>query len=111
MYAFPANVEHEMFCDTSSSHWSHRNSNQRTEKIPGRNTKQAFHRVIAKNCHPGNITHTRESATVRRLKPEWLGAPLVQGKEHRGKPVLRDDDDDDHNNNNNNNNDNQSCIH
>jgi hypothetical protein len=29
------------------------------------------------------------------LKPEWWGAPLVRGKEHREKPVLRD-----YNNNN-----------
>jgi hypothetical protein len=69
MHRTPVNVEHEMFYDTSS-HWSHRNSNQRTKKIPGRNTRQALHRFIAKNSHPGNIAHTKESATVRSLKPE-----------------------------------------
>jgi hypothetical protein len=32
------------------------------EEIPGKHCK---------NCHPGNIAHTKESATVRSLKPEW----------------------------------------
>jgi hypothetical protein len=63
----------------------------RGQKIPGRNTRQTFHRLIAKNRHLGNIAHTKESATVRSLKPEWWGPPLVQGKEHWEKPVLRDD--------------------
>jgi hypothetical protein len=35
MFRNPANVEHEMFCDTSSR-LSHMNRNQRTEKIPGK---------------------------------------------------------------------------
>jgi hypothetical protein len=71
MHKSPVIVEHEMFCH-SSSHWSHRNSNQRTEKIPGTNTRQAFHRFSAKNRYPGNIAHTntKESITVRGLKPE-----------------------------------------
>jgi hypothetical protein len=47
MHRNPVNVKHEIFCDTRS-HRSHRNSNQRTEKIPGRSTRQAFHRFIAK---------------------------------------------------------------
>jgi hypothetical protein len=50
---------------------------------------------LQKNCHPGNIARTKESATVRCLKSEWWGAPLDQGVEHRENPVLRDDDDDD----------------
>jgi hypothetical protein len=55
----------------------------------GRNTRQAFHKFIAKICHPGNIAHTKESATVLSLKPEWGGAALVQGKEHRENCVKR----------------------
>jgi hypothetical protein len=70
MHGNPANVKHEMFCDTSS-HWSHRNSNQGTEKIPGRNTRQSLHRFISENCHPADTVHTKESATVQSLKPEW----------------------------------------
>jgi hypothetical protein len=68
------------------------NNNNKAEKISKRNTRQALHRLIAKNCHPGNIAHTKESAIIRSLKPEWGGAPLVQGKEHRENHVLRDDD-------------------
>jgi hypothetical protein len=44
-----------------------------------------------------NIAHTKENATARSLKPEWWDAPLVKGKEHQEKPVLRDSDDDDSN--------------
>jgi hypothetical protein len=36
------------------------------EEIPGKHS-----RFTAKNCHPGNNPHTKESATVRSLKPEW----------------------------------------
>jgi hypothetical protein len=80
----------EVLCDTSSQ-WSHRNSNQRSEKIsrsleeiPGKHSTDS----LQKNYHPGNIAHTKESNTTRSLKPEWRGAPLVQGKEHQEKPVL-----------------------
>jgi hypothetical protein len=40
------------------------------EKISRRNTRQAHHRFTAMNSDPGNIAHTKESATVRSLKPE-----------------------------------------
>jgi hypothetical protein len=52
----PANVKHEMFCD-ASSHGSHRNINQRTEKIPGRNTTQTIHRFIAKKTAVLGTSH------------------------------------------------------
>jgi hypothetical protein len=54
------------------------------EEIPGK------HSIDSLQSHPGDIAYTKESATVRSLKPEWSGAPLVQGKEHRENPVLRD---------------------
>jgi hypothetical protein len=58
------------------------------EEIPGKHSTDSLKK---KNCHPGNIAHTKESTTVRSLKPEWWGAPLVQGKEHRENPLLRND--------------------
>jgi hypothetical protein len=66
------NVEHEMFCYTSN-HWSHRNCNYRTEKVSGNNTRKAFNRFSTKNSCTRNITHYKESATIRNLKPEWRG--------------------------------------
>jgi hypothetical protein len=30
-----------------------------------------------------NITHYKESATIRNLKPEWWGSPLVQEESTR----------------------------
>jgi hypothetical protein len=40
------------------------------------------------------------------MKPEWWGAPLVQGKEHWERPVLRDNNNNNNSTNNNNNNNN-----
>jgi hypothetical protein len=37
-----------------------------------------------KNSCTRNITHYRESATIRNLKPEWWGSPLVQEKKYQG---------------------------
>jgi hypothetical protein len=34
-----------------------------------------------------NITHYKESAAVRNLKPEWWGSPLVQEEKYQEKPV------------------------
>jgi hypothetical protein len=38
---------------------------------------------------------------IINLKPEWWGAPLVPGKKHREKLVLRDDNNNNKNKNNN----------
>jgi hypothetical protein len=69
-YRNSANVEHEMFHHTGN-HWSYRNCNSRTQKISGYNTRKAFNRFSTKNSCTRNITHYKESATIRNLKPEW----------------------------------------
>jgi hypothetical protein len=56
-----------MLCHTGI-HWNHKNCNKRTKKISGNNTRKAFNRFSTKN-----ITHYKESATIRNLKPEWWG--------------------------------------
>jgi hypothetical protein len=47
-------------------------------KISGNNTRKAFNRFSTKNSCTRTITHRKESATIRNLKPEWWGSPLVQ---------------------------------
>jgi hypothetical protein len=42
--------------------------------IPG---KHSIHFLQNNSC-TRNITHCKESATIRNLKPEWWGSPLVQ---------------------------------
>jgi hypothetical protein len=37
-----------------------------------------------------NITHYKESATVRNLKLEWWGSPLVQEEKFQEKHVKRE---------------------
>jgi hypothetical protein len=37
------------------------------EEIPDKHSIDS----LQKNCHPGNIARTKESATVRCLKSEW----------------------------------------
>jgi hypothetical protein len=32
-----------------------------------------------------------ESATIRNLKPEWWGSPVVQEEKYQGKPVKREE--------------------
>jgi hypothetical protein len=49
-----------------------------TKEISGSNTRKAFNRFSTKNSSNRNITHYKESATIRNLKPEWWGSPLVQ---------------------------------
>jgi hypothetical protein len=44
------------------------------ETIPGQHSIDS----LQKNCHTGNITHHKESATSWDLKPEWWGSPLAQ---------------------------------
>jgi hypothetical protein len=36
-----------------------------------------------------NITHYKESATIRILKPEWWDSPLIQEEKYQEKPVKR----------------------
>jgi hypothetical protein len=83
------NVEHEMFCPTGN-HWSHRNCNYRTKNISGKNTRKAFNRFSTKNSCTRNITRYKESATIRNLKPEWWGSPLVKEEKYQEKPVKRE---------------------
>jgi hypothetical protein len=49
-------------------------------------TRKAFNRFSTKNSWTRNITHFKESATIRNLKSEWWGSPLVQEE----KPVKRE---------------------
>jgi hypothetical protein len=35
------------------------------------NTRKAFNRFSTKNSCTRNITHYKENATIRNLKPEW----------------------------------------
>jgi hypothetical protein len=44
------------------------------ETIPGKHSIDS----LQKNSSARNITHYKESATIRNLKPEWWGSPLVQ---------------------------------
>jgi hypothetical protein len=43
-----------------------------------------------KNSCARNITHFNGSATIRNLKPEWWGSPLVQDKKYQEIPVERE---------------------
>jgi hypothetical protein len=44
---------------------------------------------LQRNSCTRNITHYKESATIRNLKPEWWGSPLVQKEKYQEKPVKR----------------------
>jgi hypothetical protein len=67
--------------------------------MPGKNTRQAFHRYIAKkkkkkSCHPGKVLQS-EAWSLSGEVYHWFK------ERNTGKnSVLRDDDDDDDNNNN-----------
>jgi hypothetical protein len=39
------------------------------------------------NSRTRNITHNKESATIKNLKPGWWGSPLVQEEKYQEKPV------------------------
>jgi hypothetical protein len=53
-------------------------------------TRKAFNRFSTKkNSCIRNITHYKESATSRNLKPEWWGSPLVQEEKYQEKIVKR----------------------
>jgi hypothetical protein len=56
------------------------------ETIPGKHSIDS----LQKNRCTRNITYYKESATIRKLKPEWWGSPLVQEENFREKPVKRE---------------------
>jgi hypothetical protein len=41
------------------------------KKISGNNTRKAFNGFSTKNSCTRNITHYKESSTIRNWKPEW----------------------------------------
>jgi hypothetical protein len=55
-------------------------------------TRKAFSRFSKKNSWTRNITHYKESATIRNLKPEWWGSPLIQEEKYQEKPVKREEE-------------------
>jgi hypothetical protein len=57
------------------------------QKINGNDTRKAFSRFSTKYNRTRNIVHYKESATIRKLKPEWWGSPLVQEEKYQEKPV------------------------
>jgi hypothetical protein len=65
------------------------------ETIPGQHSVDSLQK---KNSCTRNITRYKESATIRNLKPEWWGSPLVQEEKYQEKPLKKR-----RNNNNNNN--------
>ena len=73
------NVEPEMQ-DYTSKNWSHWNSKTRFKEKYGSHTSKKFNRFTTKDSYTWNITHNMESITVRNLKHEQWGSPLVQEK-------------------------------
>jgi hypothetical protein len=51
--------------------------------------RKAFSRFFTKKSCTRNITHCKESATIRNLKLEWWDSPLVQEENYQEKPVKR----------------------
>jgi hypothetical protein len=56
------------------------------ETIPGKHSMDS----LQKNSCTRNITRYKESATIRNLKPECWGSPLVQEEKYQEKPVKRE---------------------
>jgi hypothetical protein len=56
------------------------------------NTIPGKHSIVSlqKNSCTRNITHYKETATIRNLKPEWWGSPLVQEEKYQEIPVKRE---------------------
>jgi hypothetical protein len=65
---------------------------RRLKKKSGNDTRKAFNRFSTKkkNSCTRNITHYKESATIRKLKPEWWSSPLVQEEKYQEKSVKRE---------------------
>jgi hypothetical protein len=55
------------------------------ENIPGKHSIDS----LQKNSCTRNITHYKESATIRNFKPEWRGSPLVQEEKYQEKPAKK----------------------
>jgi hypothetical protein len=55
------------------------------KKISGNNTRKEFNRFSTKSRCTRDITHYKESATIRNVKPEWWGSPLVQEEKYQEK--------------------------
>jgi hypothetical protein len=73
-----------MLCHNGNQ-WGHQNCKQKFTKISGNNTRTTLNRFPTRNCHTRNITHHKESAKERDLKPEWWGSPLAQEKKYQGR--------------------------
>jgi hypothetical protein len=58
--------------------------------MSGNNTRKAINRFSTKNSCTRIITY-KESTTIRNLKPEWWGSPLVQEEKYQEKPVKREE--------------------
>jgi hypothetical protein len=59
------------------------------ETIPG---KHSIDSLQKKNSCTRNITHYKESAKIRNLKPEWWGSPFVQEEKYQVKHVKREEE-------------------
>jgi hypothetical protein len=55
------------------------------ETIPGKHSIDSLQKYSCTR----KITHYKESATIRNLKPEWWGSPLVQEEKYQEKHVKR----------------------
>jgi hypothetical protein len=53
---------------------------------------KAFNRFSTKNSCTRNIAHYKKSATIRNLKPERWGSPMVQEENYQEKPVKREEE-------------------
>jgi hypothetical protein len=63
--------------------------NKRNARNNNNNNKPGKHSTdsLQKNSCTKNITHYKESAAIRNLKPEWWGSPLVQEEKYQENPV------------------------
>jgi hypothetical protein len=57
------------------------------ETIPGKHSIDS----LQKNSCTRDVTHYKKSATIRNLKPEWWGSPLVQEEKYQEKSVEREE--------------------
>jgi hypothetical protein len=64
----------------------------RGQNISGNNSRKAFNRFSTRNSCTRNITHHKERATIRNLKPEWWGSSLVQEEDYQEKPLKREEE-------------------
>jgi hypothetical protein len=51
--------------------------------------QESIQQILYKNSCTRNITHYKESATIRNVKPDCWGSPLVQEEKYQEKPVKR----------------------